>query len=57
MHRVPIDRGIAGYVARTGEILNIHDCYEDERFNRTVDEQTGYRTRTILCMPIKNGSE
>jgi len=27
--------------------------YEDERFNQAVDRSTGYRTRTILCMPVK----
>lgn len=46
--------GIAGHVATTGELLNIPDAYEDPRFNQEVDRQTGYRTRTILCMPIRN---
>lgn len=36
----------------TGEILNITDAYSDPRFNRSVDQITGYRTETILCMPI-----
>jgi cAMP-specific phosphodiesterase len=44
--------GIAGYVAKTGKVVNIPNAYEDERFNREVDKQTGYRTRTILCLPI-----
>lgn len=44
--------GIAGQVARTGEVLNIPDAYSDPRFNRSVDQLTGYRTRSILCMPI-----
>ncbi|OWF36193.1 cAMP and cAMP-inhibited cGMP 3',5'-cyclic phosphodiesterase 10A-like [Mizuhopecten yessoensis] len=46
------DKGIAGYVARSGEVLNILDAYMDSRFNREVDKLTGYRTRNILCMPI-----
>lgn len=50
--RFPLGTGIAGQVARTGEILNIKDAYADSRFNRTVDQLTGYRTKTILCMPI-----
>ncbi|XP_018325357.1 probable 3',5'-cyclic phosphodiesterase pde-5 isoform X2 [Agrilus planipennis] len=50
--RFPLGTGIAGQVAMTGEVLNITDAYADERFNRTVDQLTGYRTRTILCMPI-----
>lgn len=50
--RFPIGTGIAGHVAQTGEILNIHDVYADPRFNRTVDALTGYKTETILCMPI-----
>ncbi|KPI88509.1 putative cAMP specific phosphodiesterase, partial [Leptomonas seymouri] len=44
--------GIAGYVAQTGKVVNIPNAYEDERFNRAVDKQTGYCTRTILCLPI-----
>lgn len=44
--------GIAGYVAETGETLSVADAYADERFNRAIDEQTGYTTRSILCMPI-----
>ena len=44
--------GIAGQVALTGEVLNIEDAYSDPRFNRTVDQLTGYHTHSILCMPI-----
>lgn len=50
--RFPIGTGIAGHVAQTGEVLNIRDAYSDPRFNRTVDALTGYKTETILCMPI-----
>ncbi|UYV77686.1 hypothetical protein LAZ67_15001937 [Cordylochernes scorpioides] len=48
----PIGTGIAGHVAQTGESLNIPDAYNDKRFNRTIDHQTGYTTRNLLCMPI-----
>lgn len=50
--RFPIGTGIAGHVAFSGEVLNITDAYSDPRFNRTVDAITGYKTETILCMPI-----
>ncbi|XP_065316589.1 probable 3',5'-cyclic phosphodiesterase pde-5 isoform X2 [Gordionus sp. m RMFG-2023] len=50
--RFPIGCGIAGSVASTGQIENIKNAYSDERFNRKVDDLTGYQTKTILCMPI-----
>ena len=45
--------GIAGYVYTAGEALIIADAYADDRFNRSIDEQTGFQTRNILCVPIK----
>ncbi|MES2322871.1 MAG: GAF domain-containing protein [Pseudomonadota bacterium] len=45
--------GIAGHVFTTGEALLISDAYADPRFNRSIDEQTGFVTRNILCVPIK----
>ncbi len=45
--------GVAGYVYTAGEALIIHDAYEDKRFNRSIDEQTGFTTHNILCVPIK----
>jgi adenylate cyclase len=45
--------GIAGAVFTTGEALLIEEPYKDPRFNRTVDEQTGFVTRNILCVPIR----
>ncbi|MEB3263635.1 MAG: GAF domain-containing protein [Synechococcus sp.] len=45
--------GIAGHVFQSGEGLLVDDAYADERFNRTVDEQTGYRTHTIACAPMR----
>jgi sigma-B regulation protein RsbU (phosphoserine phosphatase) len=52
--RMPTGSGIAGYVAATGDTLNIPDAYFDTRFNPDIDKVTGYRTRSILCMPMKN---
>jgi adenylate cyclase len=45
--------GIAGHVFQNGESLIIPDPYADPRFNRSIDEQTGFVTRNILCVPIK----
>ena len=50
--RVPFGAGIVGRVATTGKSLNIPDAYAEPLFNRAVDQQTGYRTRCILCVPI-----
>ena len=52
--RFPSDRGIAGSVFTSGEPIIIHDAYADPRFNPEVDKRTGYRTRNILCVPLKN---
>jgi HD-GYP domain-containing protein (c-di-GMP phosphodiesterase class II) len=53
--RVPLDRGIAGAVATTGQAINLADAYDDPRFNPEVDRQTGYRTRAVLCVPMRSG--
>lgn len=55
--RFPADKGLAGYVVKTGEPLNIPDAYNDPRFNPDIDKETGYHTKTILCMPIKNNNQ
>lgn len=54
--RFPADKGLAGYVVKTGETVNIVDAYNDPRFNPEVDTKIGYRTKTILCMPIMNNN-
>merc|ERR1719214_522715 len=51
--RIPISSGIAGHVATTGESVLVEDAYADVRFDRSVDNKTGFRTRTIICVPIK----
>ena len=45
--------GVAGHVFQSGENLIINDVYADPRFNKVVDEQTGYSTRNIMCIPIR----
>ncbi|XP_071946809.1 cGMP-specific 3',5'-cyclic phosphodiesterase-like isoform X2 [Antedon mediterranea] len=52
--KIPFGHGIAGHVAQSKETVNIKDAYEDRRFNREVDRKTGYKTHSILCMPICN---
>jgi len=52
--RIPLGAGIAGAVAVTGAALRIDDAYGDPRFNRDVDRETGYRTRAILAVPMRN---
>ncbi len=55
--RFPTETGIAGHVFRTGETVNLGDAYADSRFNPAVDQKTGYKTQSILCMPVigRNG--
>ncbi|XP_026070692.1 cGMP-specific 3',5'-cyclic phosphodiesterase-like isoform X2 [Carassius auratus] len=55
--RLEWNKGIVGYVAATGQPLNIKNAYEDPRFNAEVDQITGYKTQSILCLPIKNHRE
>ncbi len=45
--------GIAGHAFTSGESMIILDPYSDPRFNKGIDEQTGFLTRNILCVPIK----
>ncbi|MFB2770778.1 GAF domain-containing protein [Pelatocladus sp. BLCC-F211] len=54
--RIPANRGIVGYVAATGEALNIADAYKDPRFDPTTDKKTGYITSNILCLPVFNSA-
>ena len=51
--RIPISAGLAGECARTRRIINVTDAYADSRFNRAVDKQTGFRTRSILAIPLE----
>jgi HD-GYP domain-containing protein (c-di-GMP phosphodiesterase class II) len=52
--RFPSNLGIAGYVANTGDVLNIPDAYADPRFNQEIDKKTGYFTQNILTFPMRN---
>jgi signal transduction histidine kinase/putative methionine-R-sulfoxide reductase with GAF domain len=50
--RLDLGEGIAGWVAKTREIVNIPDAYADQRFQPAVDHKSGYRTRSILSVPM-----
>ncbi|GMF10153.1 unnamed protein product [Phytophthora lilii] len=51
---VPITKGIAGYVARTGETVITNDAYSHPLFDSTLDQKTGFLTKRILCLPVKS---
>jgi signal transduction histidine kinase len=52
--RLRMGEGLAGWVARTGRSVNIKDAYLDQRFDPVWDKRTGFRTRSIMCVPMKN---
>ncbi|KAJ3205426.1 hypothetical protein HDU67_008869 [Dinochytrium kinnereticum] len=52
MISMPTNKGIAGYVATTGQPLNLENAYDDPRFNDEVDRATGYKTVSLLSVPI-----
>ncbi|NUN07758.1 MAG: GAF domain-containing protein [Ignavibacteriaceae bacterium] len=52
--RLRIGQGLSGWVAQTGDIVNIKDAHSDERFDPNMDKITGYVTRSVLCFPIIN---
>ena len=54
--QINMNHGIAGYVANSGEPLIINDAYSDSRFDKEVDKRTGYHTRNILALPIRDSS-
>ncbi|HEV8539594.1 MAG TPA: GAF domain-containing protein [Nitrospiraceae bacterium] len=51
--RLKVGQGIAGHVAKTGQPEIINDCYSDPRFNREADKKSGFRTRNMVCVPVK----
>ncbi|MCG8568515.1 MAG: HD domain-containing protein [Spirochaetes bacterium] len=52
--RIPDDKGIVGFVFQNNEIVNIKDAYSDARFDRITDQKTGYKTKSIVAIPIIN---
>ena len=52
--RLKLGEGLAGSVAKAGKSLNLKDAYQDVRFDGEWDRRTGYRTRSVLCVPLRN---
>lgn len=50
---IPLGVGIAGHVAQTGETVSLADAYDDPRFSPAIDQSTGYRTQSLLCVPVR----
>lgn len=55
--RIAKNQGIAGHVANTGEVLNIHNAYSHPLFYKGIDDITGFKTRNILCFPIRKDKD
>jgi signal transduction histidine kinase len=55
--RLPVGRGLAGWVARSGRAVAVADAYRDARFDPAIDRRSGYRTRSVVCAPLvgRNG--
>src|SRR5262249_35248430 len=51
--RTGIDRGVAGQVFKSGEGVIVADAYNDPHFDTSMDTRTGFKTRNILCAPIR----
>lgn len=52
--QLKVGEGLAGWVVSSGKFVNIPDAYTDDRFQPAIDQQTGYKTQSILCIPMKN---
>lgn len=56
-HRLPAGHGLVGWVAQTGKSVLIPDVTKDERFDASFDENTGFTTKSMLCVPLKIRNE
>jgi putative nucleotidyltransferase with HDIG domain len=52
--RMPADQGVAGHVLQSGTALNLEDAYDHPAFDQSHDQETGYRTKSMLCTPLRN---
>ncbi|MGC1616851.1 MAG: GAF domain-containing SpoIIE family protein phosphatase [Candidatus Acidiferrum sp.] len=52
--RLPSERGIAGWVAREGSAVCLENAYDDPRFEPDIDRKLGFKTKELLCLPIRN---
>jgi len=53
--RIPM-KGMCGHVAKTGDVLNIADAYDDNRFDPAMDRKSSFRTKQVLCVPVKDSA-
>jgi putative methionine-R-sulfoxide reductase with GAF domain len=54
--KTSMDAGLVGACVTTGKTVNVANAYDDPRFNQNIDKSTGYTTRSVLCMPIKDNN-
>ena len=54
--RIPLDTGIVGQCVVHNKPLRIDDAYECKFFNQDVDRKTGYKTTSVLAMPVRSSS-
>ena len=52
--RVPFGKGVAGKVAESGEAINVDDAYTLPFFDRSFDQKFGFKTKSVLCLPIRH---
>ncbi|MCP4783576.1 MAG: sigma-54-dependent Fis family transcriptional regulator [Fuerstiella sp.] len=52
--RLPAREGIVGETLRTGIAIVVAKAYDDPRFNKEVDQRSGYRTRNLVCVPLRD---
>jgi len=55
--RIPDNEGIAGQTVQTGEIIRVDDAYADSRFHQAIDKQSGYQTKSLLCVPLRDAKQ
>lgn len=54
--KVPSDAGIVGLSVTRGEVVNVPDAYQHDKFNRSIDQETGYRTVSLLVVPVRGNN-
>jgi sigma-B regulation protein RsbU (phosphoserine phosphatase) len=52
--RLPAECGIAGWVAREGSAVRLENAYDDPRFEPDIDRKLGFKTKQLMCLPIRN---
>eukprot|EP00560_Eucampia_antarctica_P003101 CAMPEP_0197835140 /NCGR_PEP_ID=MMETSP1437-20131217/24862_1 /TAXON_ID=49252 ORGANISM="Eucampia antarctica, Strain CCMP1452" /NCGR_SAMPLE_ID=MMETSP1437 /ASSEMBLY_ACC=CAM_ASM_001096 /LENGTH=259 /DNA_ID=CAMNT_0043440351 /DNA_START=204 /DNA_END=983 /DNA_ORIENTATION=+ len=52
--RIKQSQGFVGSCASMGQVINISDAYNDSRFNPAIDKESGFTTRSVLCVPVKD---